>query len=153
MQTNIFTFAKSMEKCDSKYCACLYYSAGALSRIMTKMAEEEFAVTGFSPSHAFLLMSVNEKPGIRPKEICKHIQLMPSTVTRLIEKLEQKGFVKRESVGKSTEVYPTKKSTQIDSKIKEAWLNLYKRYSELIGEKEGKELTTLINNAISNLSD
>ena len=56
-----------MEK--SKYCGCLYYSANALSRIMTKMADEEFASAGLSSSYAFLLMTVNHKPGIQPKEI------------------------------------------------------------------------------------
>ena len=77
-----------MEKTKSKYCGCLYYSVNALSRVMTKIADEEFGVTGLSSSYAFLLMTVNEKPGIQPKEISQHMQLTPSTVTRLVEKME-----------------------------------------------------------------
>ncbi len=126
---------------DSRYCGCLYYSANALSRLMTKMADEEFAIIGLAPSYAFLLMGVNEKPGIQPKEISEHMQLTPSTVTRLIEKLELKGYVERKSVGRTTEVYPTTKSTKLDKKIKEVWLNLYKRYSALLGENKAKKLT------------
>jgi MarR family transcriptional regulator, organic hydroperoxide resistance regulator len=141
-----------MDKCYSEYCGCLYYSANALARIMTKMAEEEFANTGLAPSYAFILMSVNSKPGIQPKELSEHLQLMPSTVTRLVEKLEYKGLVERKYSGRNTEVYPTAKSLNLDPAIKTSWQNLYKRYSKLIGEEESKNLTLNINTAINSIS-
>jgi DNA-binding MarR family transcriptional regulator len=146
---NSFIFVPEMEKCNSKYCGCLYYSANALSRLMTKMADEEFAVTGLSPSYAFLLMTVNSKPGIQPMEISKHMLLTPSTITRLIEKMEQKKLMERKSTGRTTEVYPTDKGIAMDKPIKEAWKNLYIRYSELIGEAEATELTLSINDAVN----
>ncbi len=132
-----------MSEEDSKYCGCLYYSANALGRIMTKMAEEEFAITGLAPSHAFLLMGANDRPGIQPKEISKHMQLTPSTVTRLIEKLEQKGYVKRETTGRTTKVFPTDKGAKLDQTIKKAWKNLYDRYQQILGENTQK-LTTIV---------
>lgn len=140
-----------MKKKDSIFCRCLYYSANALGRIMTKMAEEEFAVTGIAPSYAFLLMTVNSSPGIQPKDISEAMLLTPSTVTRLIEKLEHKGLVERKSVGKTTEVYPTEKSLKLNNKIKSAWSNLYDRYSEILGEEEGKRLTAEIYKASQQL--
>ena len=133
---------------NSKYCECLYYSANALSRLMTRMADEEFSITGLSASYAFLLMTVNDKPGIRPQEISELMQLTPSTITRLIEKMEQKKLVERKSAGRITEVYPTDKSLELDKKIKDAWRNLYKRYSELIEEEEAKKLTASIYDAV-----
>lgn len=78
------------------------------------MAEEEFAVTGLAPSQAFLLMAVNDKPGIQPKEISAQMQLTASTVTRLIEKMEQRRFLERKFIGKFTKVYPTLKSRKLD---------------------------------------
>ena len=131
-----------MSEEDSKYCGCLYYSANALGRVMTKMAEEEFTITGLAPSYAFLLMTVNDKPGIQPGDISKQMQLTPSTVTRLIEKMELKGFVERNSLGRITEVNPTKKSRELDATIKKAWRNLHQRYTELLGEKMAQELTS-----------
>jgi len=139
-----------MGTADSKYCECLYYSANALGRVMTKMAEEEFAVTGLAPSYAFLLMSVNESPGIQPKELSKQLQLSPSTVTRLVEKMELREFVERKSVGRRTEVYPTRKSIELDTEIKEAWMNLYRRYSDILGE-EADDLTGAIYDAVKKL--
>jgi DNA-binding MarR family transcriptional regulator len=118
---------------------------------MTKMADEEFAITGLSSSYAFLLMTVNSKPGIQPKEISEQMQLTPSTITRLIEKMEQKQMLERKSIGRTTEVYPTDKSLELDKKIKMAWKNLYNRYSELIEEKEAKKLTESIYDTVKKL--
>ena len=140
-----------MEKCDSIYCGCLYYSANALSRLMTKMADEEFAVTGLSASYAFLLMTVNNKPGIHPREISEQMQLTPSTITRLIEKMEQKHLLERQSTGRTTQVYPTDKSKELGEKITEAWRNLYQRYTGLIEEEEAKKLTANIYDAVKKL--
>lgn len=133
-----------MEKCESKYCGCLYYSVNALSRAITKMADEEFSKTGLqSSSYAFLLMTVNENAGIQPKEIADHMQLTPSTVTRLIEKMESRELLTREHIGRITKVFPTQNSLDLDSKIKDAWQNLHNRYSKLLGEDESQKLTDL----------
>ncbi|MBK9737623.1 MAG: winged helix-turn-helix transcriptional regulator [Saprospiraceae bacterium] len=137
-----------MEKHSSPYCGCLYFSTNALSRIMTKMADEEFTITGLSSSYAFLLMVVNNKPGVQPKEIGQQMQLTPSTITRLIEKLEQKKLVERKTNGRTTEVYPTDKGLQLEPKIKEAWMNLFHRYTELLGKEEGEKLTSNIYDAV-----
>jgi DNA-binding MarR family transcriptional regulator len=118
---------------------------------MTKMADEEFAITGLSSSYAFLLMTVNSKPGIQPKEISEQMQLTPSTITRLIEKMEQRKMLERKSAGRTTEVYPTDKSLELDKKIKAAWRNLYNRYSELIEEEEAKKLTACIYDTVKKL--
>ena len=128
----------------SKYCNCLYYSANALSRIMTKMADDAFSTTGLTASYAFLLMIVNERPGIQPGEISCQMQLKPSTVTRLIEKMEYKGFLKREQTGRTTQVYPTPASKKLNPQIKKAWSNLYQQYADILGNDHAKNLTQSI---------
>lgn len=65
---------------------CLYFTANRLGRIITKMAEDEFAVSGLSPTYAFLLMAVYEREGISQKELCEILHLQPSTITRFIER-------------------------------------------------------------------
>jgi DNA-binding MarR family transcriptional regulator len=146
-------FASVIEELNSKYCSCLYYSANALARIMSKMADEEFSITGLAPSYAFLLMTVNWNPGIFIKEISRQMQLTPSTVTRLIEKMEVKGYLKRIAEGKFTKVFPTAKSKKLDKKIKSAWQKLYKRYSELLGEKNAKTITDQVYSAAKKLEE
>lgn len=141
VQTKLIIFVSLMAKTKSKYCTCLYYSANTLSRIMTKISDEEFSVVGLSSSHAFLLMTVNDKQGIQPKEISEQMQLTASTVTRLIEKMEYRGYLERQSVGRTTEVYSTESGQEMQPKLKQAWQNLYKRYSELLGEENANRLT------------
>lgn len=48
----------SCEK-DSKYCTCLYYSANALARIMTKIAEKAFNTIG-----AHIMVSPQREEGV-----------------------------------------------------------------------------------------
>ena len=130
-----------------KYCGCLYFTANALSRVMTRMADEAFATTGLSPSHAFVLMSVNDSPGIQPGELSRQMQLTPSTVTRLVEKLEGRGLVERQSAGKATQVLPTAASKAMQPKLKACWKSLYERYAEVLGKDVAVELTGTVNQA------
>jgi DNA-binding MarR family transcriptional regulator len=140
-----------MKDKSSKYCGCLYYSANALARVMTRLAEESFSTTGLAPSYAFLLMMVNDQPGIQAGELSQKLLLAPSTVTRLIEKMEVKGYLERKTSGKFTSVYPTARSLESDPKIREAWRNLYKKYIDLLGEENSKHLTTEIFSASQKL--
>jgi MarR family transcriptional regulator, organic hydroperoxide resistance regulator len=140
-----------MAEKNEKYCRCLYYSSNALARKMSKIAEEEFAITGLSPSYAFLIMIVNDKPGIQPTEISGIMMLNPSTVTRLTDKMVDKGYLERKADGKSVFIFPLKKSRDIDPKLKEAWMNLYKRYVNILGETEAANITSNIYSAAKKL--
>ena len=111
------------------------------------MADEAFAETGVSSSYAFLIMTVCGKPGLQAKEISFHMQLTPSTVTRLIEKMEYKGYLERKSVGRETQVYPLEKAKKLNLKIKKAWKNFYEEYTEMLGEEKAVELTQALNAA------
>ena len=79
---------------------CLYFTANHLARLMNKMAEEEFAPLGISPTYAFLLMAVYEQPNITQSELSNILHIVPSTTTRFVEKLEVKKLVTRKSEGK-----------------------------------------------------
>src|SRR4249919_1819869 len=102
-----------MKMSESKYSKCMYFSANALARKIEKMALESWKPVNLSPSHAYLLMAVIEEPGIQPGMLAKELQLQPSTITRLIEKLEEKRLVVRTTGGKSTNVYPTPKGKDL----------------------------------------
>jgi len=118
---------------------------------MTKIADEEFKSAGVSTSYAFLLMTVNEKPGIQPMEISQQMMLTPSTVTRLIDKLESKKYLRREYDGKQVRVYPTEKSLVLDKKLRDNWSNLFKKYSDILGENVSVDLTAGISKAVEKM--
>ena len=74
----------------SKYSQCLYFSSNALARKVEKLARESWKPVNLSPSHGYLLMMVLEDPGVQPGYLANHLQLQASTITRLVEKLEEK---------------------------------------------------------------
>ena len=132
---------------------CLYFTANALSRVIARMAEEEFKITGLSPPHAFLMMVVNDNPGIGQKELGGQLHLAPSTVTRFIDSLVYRGYLNRKSKGKVSKIYSTNKGKQLKNPIDAAWKSLYHRYSRVLGMKEGDQLTQLIDEASQKLEE
>jgi DNA-binding MarR family transcriptional regulator len=132
---------------------CLYFTANSLARVITRMADEEFRRTGLSPSHAFLMMLVNDKPGIGQKELCEQLHLAPSTVTRFIDALAYKGYLTRQADGKVSNVYATKAGEALRQPITDAWKRLHQRYARVLGLKQGDELTAMIDAASHKLSN
>ncbi|MCC3153969.1 MarR family transcriptional regulator [Hymenobacter sp. BT770] len=128
-------------KPESPYKGCLFFSANALARLLTGLAEEAFRPIGLGPSHAFLLLTVNRQPGIQPKDIAAIMELTASTVTRLVEKMEQQGYLRREATGRTTQVQPTDKSLALQPQLQAAWTTMFGKYSQLIGVEEARRLT------------
>ncbi len=134
------------EKCNIM-CNCLYFTSNKLSRIINKIAEEEFLKTGLSPSYALTLMNIISQPGLSQKELSRDMNIKPSTTTRFIDKLESKGLVERKTEGKTSYLYATDKGTKMKDAIGKCWGNLYQRYSKILGEEKGIQLTAEINKA------
>lgn len=126
---------------------CLYFTANTLARAVGRLAEDCFAPTGLSPSHAFLMMLVNERPGITQKELAAALHLAPSTVTRFVDGLQARGFVVREARGKLSAVAPTQAGRALGEPIARAWKELYQRYSAILGEEPGRELAAAVDRA------
>ncbi len=108
---------------------------------MTHMAEEEFQLIGLSPSHAFVVMTAINQPGIGPKQIGLGMQLAPSTVTRFVDALEKKGLLRREVSGREVSIFPTKKGEDLLPEINAAWKRLHDRYVDVLGKTKSDKLT------------
>lgn len=141
-----------MTQCKSILHKCLYFTANSLARVITRMADEEFRKTGLSPSHAFLLMLATDNPGIGQKELSAQLHLAPSTVTRFVDALVHKGFLKRQSQGKITRVYATEAGHQLRDSIEDAWKGLHQRYADILGLAESDALNESIDQADAKLS-
>lgn len=138
----------------SKLNSCLFFSTGRLSRALGKIADETFYNTGLSPSHAMILYLINNKDGIPQKELGELIHLSPSTVTRLLEKLEGKKLVTKRSEGKNVYLQTTPQGLALQEKIIESWNQLHDHYKDILTREEtahfieisGKLLEHLENN-------
>ena len=135
------------KKTDQLFHHCLYFTANALARTITRVAEEIFRTAGVSPSHAFLLMGVYEEPGIGPKALAEKLLLAPSTVTRLADTLIFKGFLRKEAQGKTMNLFLTEKGSELLPTIEAAWRKLHMAYVDVLGAEKGDRLALEIDKA------
>ena len=125
---------------ESKYSQCLYFTSAALARKVEKIAIEVWKEVDLPPSHAYLLMAVLEGPGIQPSLLAAELHLQPSTITRLVEKLEEKKLLVRTNEGKLTNIYPTPKAKELLPRMKQCIQKFHKKYSSLLGKDESCRL-------------
>ncbi|GAB4014548.1 MarR family winged helix-turn-helix transcriptional regulator [Spirosoma koreense] len=140
-------------KTTTRFSACLLFSANALARAITAIGDEEFGRFGLCYSHAYLLCEVVAQPGVSPSQLSETLYLTPSTITRLVEKLEQKRLVRRESEGKKTLIYPTTEGEALQPEIAEAWDRVGENYSQLIGASNVCQLTQQVFKAAQALGE
>ncbi len=129
-----------MKTSESSYCQCIYFVTNALARKVEKIALEAWKPVNLSPSHAYLLMLVIDRPGIQPTTLSAELHLKPSTITRLIEKMEARKLLIRTTTGKLTNVYPTPKGKELRPRLKECLSVFYETYSAILGKDESARL-------------
>ena len=88
-----------MHTLDEYFRNCLFFAANALARTVARMAEKEFAGLGLSPSHAFTLMLILEKPGIPQKDIAQALDIKRGSVTGMLKKLAANEMINYEPYG------------------------------------------------------
>lgn len=140
-----------MKTSAGKYGDCLYFTTNALARKVEKLAQESWKKIDLSPSHAYLLMAVLEEPGMQPTALAEQLQLQPSTITRLVDKLAVKKLLVRTTEGKTTNVYPTPKAKELLPKMKACLQEFYLRYSRILGKEESSKLVQSMNRMTSRL--
>jgi len=124
---------------DSPFSDSLFFAAGALSREIEKLALECWKPSGLSPSLGqvlYYLLCYARVTG--PMIIARNLFLSPSTVTRLLEKLEKKGLVLRFNYDRMRMVQASDKAFEMESLISECMLRFERRCAALIGEETGK---------------
>jgi DNA-binding MarR family transcriptional regulator len=129
-----------MPTSDSRFSQCLYFTASSLARKTEKLAKESWKPLGISPSHGYLLMLTLEEPGIQPSLIAEQLQLQPSTVTRLLDKLEEMNLVHRITEGKITCVFPSNKAKSLHPQMKKCIMTFAENYQRILGQKESHSL-------------
>jgi len=140
-----------MKSSESKYCRCLYFSANALARKTEKLARQSWDPVGLSPSHAYLLMLVNSEPGVQPGMLGEQLQLAPSTITRLIEKLEKQKLLIRTFEGRVANVYPTPRGKALQPELEKALHHFYESYSNILGKEMSSNLVKTMNEVTDRL--
>jgi MarR family transcriptional regulator, organic hydroperoxide resistance regulator len=147
----IVTFTSMANDLRSHYNSCLFHSSSALHRRLERLAEEQFKQVELSPTQGFILITLKKAPGITTKDLALVHQLDPSTITRMLDKLEDKGLIQRENFGRITRVFATEKGRRKEADAKAAWKRLRFDYGQLIGVEEASHLADRITGSLSQL--
>lgn len=126
----------------------LFFLTGALSRKLKNQADEAFATVGLSSSHALLLWLIYDNPDIQPSQLANQMQLKPSTITRLVQKLERRELVEKQSEGRAIAIRCTDKGKNLAQEIEQKWEQLIQLKKENIGERYVEVLSEMIDNAL-----
>jgi|APSaa5957512622_1039677.scaffolds.fasta_scaffold175736_1 DNA-binding MarR family transcriptional regulator len=142
-----------MKKIQDYIESCLFFNTNAFSRLLNKIAENEFKILKLSPAHGTLLLIVFDNPGINPKELSRHLHLTPSTITRFVDALVKKDYVSKKSKGKSVFIHPTENGLSLKSDIAKAYRSLFDQYTLILGKSQATLLSHEINKANSKISN
>lgn len=123
----------------------MYFASNALARKTEKLAIASWKKANLSPSHAYLLMIVLDDPGVQPGALSEELHLTPSTITRLVEKLEDKKLVVRTAEGKTTSVYPTQKSKEMKPLLQECVDDFSRSCMVLVGKDDAARFINSMN--------
>lgn len=138
---------------DCRLNGCLFFSSAKLSRLLGKIADDAFKLTGLSPSHALLLYLVNENNVIHQKTIGEILHLTPSTITRFVEKLEDKKLVCRTTEGKNVYIHSTEKGMQLQPNIIRAWNTLQGMYGGILTQEESRQFIAITSKLMKGLEN
>lgn len=118
---------------------CLYFNSNALARTVTRIWTDVYRQFDLSPSHAFLLRVVLDKPGLFPRELAEELNLTRSTISRFLDSLEEREFLVRKSTGndgREVQIYPTAKARKIHVQLHNAGKKLTQSMQDIVGKNE-----------------
>jgi DNA-binding MarR family transcriptional regulator len=131
----------------------IFFLTSAFARKLGKQADELFEAVGLSSSHALLLHLVHKNPDIQPGQLAKMLHLKPSTITRLVQKLERRGLVEKQSAGRATNIVCTNEGRNIADDIQQKWERLIQQKREQLGERYVEVLSEMIANALDTMEE
>lgn len=112
--------------------SCLFFAIKKLDRALDKITEEGFQKLGLSPSYSTLLLILDHDNGKLQKDLAKMLCITAPTLTRIVEKLANKGFIQVISEGRTKRVYITEKGRNLIPDIHQAHIDTQKEFNRLV---------------------
>ena len=134
------------------YQAMLSVSGIALPVLFLHRNFEQFCDTHLAPyglSHGLYmsLVYINRYPGCRPSELAEQLNVNRGHVTRVVDKLQQLGYVKKaanDTDVRARTLHLTQEGAAIIGKIREMFLLWEAQFEEDISTEEQKVLAALL---------
>ena len=118
---------------------CLYFNTTSLARKLEREWTLAFKPFGLTPSQAFMLRVILEKPQSYQNALAKEMNITKPTASRGLDGLEKLGLIERRSSpedAREIEVHPTKKAKAMKDGLNAASGEVTKRFNKLLGSDE-----------------
>lgn len=118
---------------------CLYFNTTSLARKLEREWTMAFKPFGLTPSQAFMLRVILEKPQSYQNALAKEMNITKPTASRGLDGLEKLGLIERRPSpddAREIEVHPTKKSKAMKDGLNTASGEVTKKFKKLLGADE-----------------
>ena len=120
---------------------CLFFTSNRLANVLWRIVNDVYAEIGLAAPYIYLLVVVNQYPGITISELSEKLGIAPSTCTRFVNKLMGQGILKKKQEWKTVHVILTdegrKKTEGIDASLQ----RLHERCGAAISEEQYQKLS------------
>lgn len=130
---------------------CFFFTVKKLNRALDRLTENAFQKVGLNPSYTSILLILSHENGKIQKDLAKMLCIAASSMTRLIEKLVHKGFVKVVCEGRTKRVYLTDKGKAIIPDIIQAHIETQEEFNRLVKTGFSDNLLTELNQIANQL--
>ncbi|MBB4348971.1 MULTISPECIES: MarR family winged helix-turn-helix transcriptional regulator [Rhizobiaceae] len=116
---------------------CLYFNTTALARQLERVWSEAFKPFSLTPSQAFTLRAVLQKPGMLHSELAETLRIARATATRAVDGLVARGLLERRSTkqdGRESEIHPTSEAMKIRNDLDAASGMVTARLKDELGD-------------------
>jgi DNA-binding MarR family transcriptional regulator len=118
---------------------CLYFNTTSLVRKLEREWAMAFKSFGLTPSQAFMLRVILEKPQSYQNALAKEMNITKPTASRGLDGLEKLGLIERRPSpddAREIEVHPTKKAKAMKDGLNTASGEVTKKFKKLLGADE-----------------
>ncbi len=115
---------------------CLYFNTTALARVLEREWTRAFKPFGLTPSQAFMLRVVLERPALLQSELAKELAIARPTATRTLDGLQKLQLVERRSTatdGREYAIHPTPAALAIRDGLNAASAAVTRRLKKELG--------------------
>ncbi|MFI5758372.1 MarR family winged helix-turn-helix transcriptional regulator [Streptomyces sp. NPDC051569] len=130
------------------------HALSRISRLHRNTAAKLLRRTGLYPGQEFLMMRLWDGEAVRQSELIKSMDLDPSTVTKMLQRLDQAGYVQRSPCAddrRAVLVEATVDSCALRADVEGAWTELEETTLAGLDETERAELVRLLAKVEANL--
>lgn len=115
---------------------CLYFNTTALARTLEREWTRAFKPFGLTPSQAFMLRVVLEKPSLLQGQLAQEMAIARPTATRTLDGLQKLELIERrstESDGREYAIHPTPAALAIRESLNAASAAVTRRLKKQLG--------------------